>query len=296
MIFHPHAIAYLDILGFSQFVVETETEPDKMRCLDKLFNEVIPREVSDQGKNIAFPNDLGMKCLSCSDSIVISAPVTEKAPYPPMVAVSMKAIQVAHSLIDMGFLVRGAISQGNVYRTDSNILGTGFLEAVNAEKKAGNPKIVLTASAKKALNELIEKGYPRYSIYAKDELEQIILNSIHPFQDYFPNKYGAPDNYFNKYRDTIMENLSNGKLDEKARQKWLWTAGLFNSNNKIFSSLTSLEPPPTIQTNEALPTIIVNYLNPLDPDWMNDCKAPGVRLTLQYPKNRFHATERRDPD
>ena len=60
-----------------------------------------------------------------------------------------------------------------------------------------------------------------------------------------------------KYRETIRENLSNDDLDEKVKQKWLWFARLFNSNNKIFSSLTSQEPPPIIDIDEALPTIIV---------------------------------------
>jgi hypothetical protein len=34
MIFRPHAIAYLDILGFSRFVEEAEIDPYKMRCLE----------------------------------------------------------------------------------------------------------------------------------------------------------------------------------------------------------------------------------------------------------------------
>ena len=282
MIFYPHAIAYLDILGFSQFVVETETDPDKMRCLDKLFNEVIPREVSEQGKNIAFPNDLGMKCLSCSDSIVISAPVTEKAPYPPMVAVSMKAIQVAHSLIDMGFLVRGAISQGNVYRTDSNILGTGFLEAVNAEKKAGNPKIVLTASAEKALNELIGKGYPTYAIYAKDDLGQVILNSLHPEKSYLPDPKGEITEYFGRYRETILNNLSHDNREVK--EKWRWFAALFEANVKYFSDLRMKTP--SLSIDKELSVVTLNYLNPPEQnsDWLNAFKVPGVRFTLSHPE------------
>lgn len=265
------------------FIEEAETNQDQLESLEKLIYEVIPREISSGDKNSVFPTELRLQCLSYSDSIVISVPVKENAPYPPIVAVSIKTIQIAHSLLEMGFLVRGAISQGNVYRTDSNILGTGFQETVNAEKKAGNPKIVLTESAEKALKELIENGYPRYSIYAKDELGQIILNSIHPFQNYFPDKDGDPGYYFAKYRGTIIRNLSNGQLDEKARQKWLWAAGLFNSNNKIFSSLTSLKPPPTIQTDETLPTIFVNYLNLPDPDWMEKNRQRGIVTRINKP-------------
>ena len=277
--FLPHAVAYLDILGFSRFVEEAETNQSKRSSLEKLFNEVIQREISLEGKNSAYPRDLELRSLSCSDSIVISAPVTKKASYPPIVAVSIKAIQVAHSLVDMGFLVRGAISQGNVCRTDSNILGTGFLEAVKAERNAGNPKIILTESAEKVLNELIEKGYSRYAIYAKDEMGKVILNSIYPEKNYLPDQNGDIGDYFRKYRETILENLSNDDL--KVRQKWLWFAGLFNENLKTFSSLIGQEAR-SMLIDEKLLAITLNYLNPPESnqDWMNQFKAPGFSVRI----------------
>lgn len=46
MEFSPHAISYLDILGFSMFIEEAETNQDKLVSLDKLFNEVISRNIS----------------------------------------------------------------------------------------------------------------------------------------------------------------------------------------------------------------------------------------------------------
>ena len=280
--FSPHTVVYLDILGFSRFVEKAETDPDRLESLNKLFNEVIPREVSSDGKNSEYPENLGLKCLSCSDSFVVSAPVSKESSYPTLIAVSIKAIQIAHSLLNMGFLVRGAIAIGNVHRTDSNILGTGFQEAVKEDK--GNPRIVLTESAEQALNELIEKGWPRYAIFAKDEPGQVILNSIHPEQSFFPDKKGSPSEYFRTYRETLLKNLSNNDLDTDARQKWLWFAGLFNANIKqLFSPMTGQKPPPRIETDGILPTFILNYLNPLDPNWMETFKAPGVKIRIHKP-------------
>ena len=271
MEFSPHAVAYLDILGFSRFVAEAETNQDKLELLDKLFNEVIPREISSEGRNSEYPENLGLKCLSYSDSIVVSAPISDKSPYPALIAVSIKSIQIAHALLDMGFLVRGGIAVGNVHRTDSNILGTGFQEAVEREKTTNHPQIVLTESAEQELKKLKNEDswYWKSSFFSKDG-DQIILNSIHPFQSYFPDKDGDPSDYFRKYRETILKNLSNDDLDTKARQKWLWFAGLFNSNNKIFSSLTSQKHPPTIDTDETLPTIVLNYLNLPDPNGLDE--------------------------
>ncbi|EQD77661.1 hypothetical protein B1A_02847, partial [mine drainage metagenome] len=89
----------------------------------------------------------------------------------------------------MGFLVRGAIAVGNVHRTDSNILGTGYQEAVKGEKAACNPQIVLTDSAKQELDRLIsDPNCPRYAIFAQNELGQILLDSIYPYADYMPSR------------------------------------------------------------------------------------------------------------
>ena len=262
MIFRPHAIAYLDILCFSRFVEEAEIGPDKMKCLDKLFNEVIPREVSSEGKNSRYPKDLELKCLSYSDSFVVSAPVLKESSYPALIAVSIKSIQIAHALLDMGFLIRGALAVGNVYRTDSNILGMGFQEAVKSEKDTENPRIVLTESAEqeriKLKNEGSWEGYWNSSFFSKDG-EQTILNSIHPHQSYFPDKNGDPGDYFRTYCETILKNLSHD--NEKIRQKWIWLARLFNANRKLFSSIIGQEPPPAIDIDENLPPIILNYLN-----------------------------------
>lgn len=288
--FLPHAVAYLDILGFSKFIEEAEKSQNKLESLEKLIYEVIPREISLEGKNSVFPKELGMRYLSCSDCIAVTAPVKEKAPYPSIVAVSIKAIQIAHSLLDMGFLTRGAIAVGNVHITDSNILGilgTGFQEAVNAEKKAGNPKIVLTESAEKTLKELIEKGYPSYAIYAKDELGQVILNTLHPEKSYLPDPKGEITEYFGKYREIILNNISHDNREVK--EKWRWLAMLYEANVESFSDLRMKFP--SLSIHDTLPVVTLNYLNPPEKDsgWVNDTKAPGFRCRLKVP-------ERRNPD
>ena len=259
MKFRPHAVAYLDILGFSSFVEEAETNHEKVGLLNRLFTEVIPRSISlgdHKGDHLKVKMDL--KCLSFSDSIVVSAPVSSKVGHPALIAVSIKSIQIAHALLDMGFLVRGAISQGNVYRTKSNILGTGFQEAVKAEKNVRNPKIVLTKSAERALDELVEKNSPKYTIYARDELGQVILDSLYPEKSYLPDPKGEITEYFGRYQETILNNLSND--DQDVKEKWRWFAMLFEANVKYFSDLRMKAP--SLSINEELPVVTLNYLNP----------------------------------
>ena len=281
MKFQKYAVAYLDILGFSKFVEGAENCPDKLDALGRLFNEVIPREITAEGRNSEYPADLCLKCLSCSDSIVVSAPVSDNSCYPALIAVSIKAIQIAHALLDMGFLVRGALAVGNVYRTESNILGTGYQEAVNGERAAHYPQIVLADSAKQELDRSIsDLNCPRYAIFAKNELGQVVLDSIYPHETYVPTTSMSVSEYYRRYRTTIVQNLSHEDL--RVREKWLWFAGFFNANVRYFRSMIGSG---IQEIDQELPSITMNYLNPpaTDQRWLDDFRAPGATVILTEP-------------
>lgn len=286
MEFCDYTVAYLDIMGFKDFVKAGETDTGVLQKLNSLFHEIIPRQISDIKEN--FPPELEMKCLSCSDSIVVSAPVNHaySKDYPSLIAVSIKSIQIAHALLDMGLLVRGAIAVGKVYRTESNILGTGYQEAVENEKKACNPQILLTPSAKQNLDEFVSHGDGyKFAIFAKNEHGQVILNSIHPHQSYLPNTKGDINNCFRKYGKTIRTNLSSSHVEPRVRAKWIWFAGLFNANVRYFSDIRDKKAIEIRQ--DELPGVTLNYLNP--PEQNSKCmdahKARGVTVKINHPSN-----------
>ncbi|MDE3021513.1 MAG: hypothetical protein KGI54_06590 [Pseudomonadota bacterium] len=277
--FSHHAVAYLDILGFSKFVEAAETDTGKLQKLDKLFNEVIPRQISTPTNDESFPSKLGLECLSFSDSIIISAPVDQEYSknYPSLIAVSIKSIQIAHAILDMGLLVRGAINVGNVYRTDSNITGTGYQKAVCGEKNAINPQIVLTKSAEQDLNIYIKNEGTKFAIFAKNELGQVILDSIYPHPTYLPDPQADVNEYFKQYQNTIIENLAHD--DPKAKAKWIWFAGLFNANVRYFSEIKDK----SLTIDQELQSIAMNYLNPpaKDSSWMEPFNGPAITCTLK---------------
>ncbi len=280
--FSPHAVAYLDILGFKNFIIVAEKNFDKLEKLNNLFNEVIPREILPDGKNSTYSKDFEMKCLSISDSLIVSAPVSENQTHPALVVVTMKAIQIAHALLDMGFLVRGAINIGNVYRTDTNILGTGYQDAVMFGDKSGDPpQIILTDNATVALNKSVKNGMPTYSIFALNELGQTILNAIHPEPSYLPDPQGNITEYFKKYRAVIKENLSSD--DKKVKSKWLWFAKLFNANVQYFSTLDS-----SMAIELDSHGITINYLNTPEENsnWMDRFMAPGRTVIINSNHNK----------
>lgn len=290
--FRPYVVAYLDILGFKEFVEAAEKNTDKRMALGQLFNEVLPREVSTEHNNKSFPTGLELRCISVSDSIIISVPVDHNYAqhYPALIAVSIKAIQIGHALLEMGLLVRGAIAVGSVYRTDSNIVGTGYQTSVDGEKKAVHPQILLTESAIENLNDYLRKGGNGYSIFSRNEEGQAILDTIYPQhpaywrntsgEDFDSSRYdGETVKRFEMYRDTIISNLSH--RDPRARGKWIWFARLFNANVRYFSQLRNhnLE----IETGLGF---TMNYLNPPEEnsDWIEKLSRPGVKVTLNDPR------------
>lgn len=268
MQFTSHAVAYLDILGFKNFVCATEKDPNKLSELDILINTVLPREVSESQNNLTYPQEIELKCLSVSDSIIISSPVGHQyeASYPALISVSIKCIQIAHALLNMGLLVRGAVTLGNVFRTDRNIVGTGYQDAVEGEKNAKHPQIVLCKPAEDFLNNHVEKGGVRYGIFTKNESGQIILNSIHPHEAYVIDQPRDLTERFQRYREIIVDNLAH--TEQRTNEKWTWFAHLFNANVQYFSNLKGQVCEITL-----IPTgIELNYLNPLkeDSDWITE--------------------------
>ena len=287
MEFSYYAVAYLDILGFSDFVKEAEDNENliALTALKKLFEEVIPREVSIGGKNAIYPDKMKLRCLSFSDSIVVSAPLQDKSKYPALIAVAIKAIQISHSILEMGFLVRGGIATGNVYQTDSNILGTGYQEAVKMDK--GAPQITLAESAEKELDNIIKREKITYSIFARNEQGNIILNSIYPEPTYMPDNKCSVDEYYMIYREIIMRNLNklNSQEHSQKKDKWIWFARLFNANIKYFSLLRDNT---NLPIDDELLTVSINYLNPpeTNSDWMKQFTAPGMKIQLNLPRRQ----------
>lgn len=93
-----------------------------------------------------------------SDSFILSAPC-DKPDYPALIAVSIKAIQISHALLNMGLLVRGGIAVGKAYCTDVNIFGSAYLDAYEAKQKTAiTPRILRHKSAEEELKRFVSEN------------------------------------------------------------------------------------------------------------------------------------------
>lgn len=191
-----------------------------------------------------FPKDVGLEIIHVSDSFILSAPInTKKYPsYSGLVAVSIKSIQLAHQLLKMGFLLRGGIAVGSVYRSTNDIFGTGYQNAYDMESKLAKvPRVLLHPSAVERLESDLHSGFQlgTLSIFMK-EGDQVILDTLNTHWSYVGDERDIGlTKIFEGYKKEIERNLA--RLDPGSpRDKWEWMARLFNAKQHDASDLRSI--------------------------------------------------------
>jgi hypothetical protein len=245
VIFKRCAVAFLDILGFKEFMRNVEIPDSKEYgdfCqLQRVVSNQLACTTDDDREQHLFPKDVGLEIIYISDSFILSAPISsgDQAGYNGLVAVSIKAIQLAHQLLKMGFLLRGGVAVGTVYRTDSNIFGTGYQKAYETECQcARTPRILLHESAEEVLKHCFHFGCPIriLSIVMKDGSDSI-LDTLNSHWGYIGQDRDCDvPQIYDGYRTKIEENLSKLEVGGR-REKWEWMAELFNAKQKDASDL-----------------------------------------------------------
>ncbi len=270
--FEMRAVAFLDILGFTDFVRQAEDQAsEEYRTLCEL-KAVVEAELDVSEFHIK----LKPTCTYISDSIILSAPVSSED-YSGLVGVAIKSIQIAHQLLGMGFLLRGGISVDKAAHNASNIYGSGYNNAYETEKdKAINPRILLDEEAAKVLdndNAYQGRKIRELSTFLK-EGDDWIVDTLNPHSSYIGDNTQDPSRLFEDYRNIIVENLQKFPLGNKVRGKWEWMAGFFNDRLERYRvgigdvEKIALPMPPTHFRQGDADEIP-------DPNWMRPYHAPG---------------------
>lgn len=125
-------VAFLDVLGFKEII--------KQGKLDKLniyFNEV--NRIVDYLKKLI--NDI--ECIVISDSIIISVPFDEKNNFKRLNKLCDGIMLLQYHLIKKDIWIRGAISFGDTYCKNNQIVGQGYINAYLLEQEAIYPRVIL---------------------------------------------------------------------------------------------------------------------------------------------------------
>jgi hypothetical protein len=249
------AVVFLDILGFKGFIEAAERADSPEFLQFRELQDVIHRQLDFTqaaggrctGQEHLFPREVGLQIIHVSDSFVLSAPICNEtyAGYSGMVAVAIKSIQLTHQLLKMGFLVRGGLAVGNVYRTESNIFGTAYQAAYEMERCATMPRVLFHRSAVEHFETDSHLGIPLWglSIFAQ-EGDDVILDTLAAHWSYVGEDAGADVTQtliqaFKSHRETIERRLAE-LPSGRAREKWEWMAKYFNAKQRHTSELASV--------------------------------------------------------
>lgn len=214
--FEDRVVAFIDVLGFKALVKGAAQDGARLKQLSgliDLLSSAVPTLNSGVSSSIA--ERLIPKHIYISDCIILSAPLkdAERQGYDGLSIVVMRAIQLSHYFLNAGYLIRGGVSVGKVWHTNSNIVGPAYQEAYELESHGNEPIIVLSESAAKHWG-----GGSRMCLQSD---EKVFVNGL--FDYYMPNntEHGEIERTYARYAELVEQRLAEG-LPQSAHEKWSW--------------------------------------------------------------------------
>ncbi|MFC7695374.1 hypothetical protein ACFQX9_01340 [Bradyrhizobium sp. GCM10028915] len=252
-------VLFLDFLGFREIVDETERDSEKLRLLlraiDRLYD--IGREDADLYRTRSI--------TTFSDSVVLSYAIHEQS------AVFYLLCDIAFAVIDLaiqGYLVRGAITVGELVHTKRYLVGPAMVKAYEMESKlAKYPRVLidrtLVTIARKAHAEQHdgehEADYVR-AFMTKDEDGNHYLNYV-SWKSVVEVAGMDDDNYPLYLRDIgLIVKRGLAKTDAGVLSKYVWIHAQYVAAIEQFEKLGSkhhyrLNNPENCAAIEALPKL-----------------------------------------
>ena len=225
--FSERAVAFLDVLGFSQLIREAEKLPHKR---DELFGIITTFDAHVRFDNNTVssevPNDAIPKYIFISDSIIFSTPL-QHGKYEGLAVLVAKSIQIGHKLLGQGYLLQGAISVGSVWHLPTNIFGTGYIDAWCTQENLVHPHVILTEAAATYWNEKLKPLIGNLCVPAENG--QLMLDLLDPYYIQGNGQiHGMIEQTFAQYRAIIVQRLAEFTKGSSPDRKWRWMADFFN--------------------------------------------------------------------
>jgi hypothetical protein len=227
--FEKRAVAFLDVLGFKSVVAGTSECKEKIGELEDLIH-VLKSAVPNLDGTVdpTVPRELIPKHIYISDNIILSAPLTSEKmlSYRGLSILVMRVIQLSHILLSKGYLIRGGISIGDVWHTNSNIVGTAYQEAYQIETQTLVPRVELSDSARLRWDQTEGNSNKMCLEYRG----HFMVNSVHDF--YIQDKsHDAVKRAFQRYYQIVNDNIES-TIVESVQYKWWWFKQYLDSEVK----------------------------------------------------------------
>ncbi len=256
-VYSRRLILFLDFLGFKELVDRTTTEPgflpDLVAAMDVVGN------LGADSRGLLRSQEI----TQFSDSIVVSYDVSD-----PSAAFWLLA-DIALCVVDLasrGFLVRGAITVGDLYHTRHHVVGPAMVEAYRLESKvAKTPRVLIDKSvlaiARRARSNQHtpreEANYTR-AFMTKDKDGLYFFDYV-SWQSVI-EVTGGNDRSYGKYLERIGRLVWVGLKHKEwsVREKYLWLHAQYVASIEGFAAMSSghayrLANPEQCALIEALP-------------------------------------------
>jgi hypothetical protein len=267
----PSSVLFFDLLGISAM----STGPsrlDHLRELRPALEAAVDRAATEHP-------DFTQASTWFTDNAVVGAPVliadaTESV-------VGGAEVTAAYLLLvcwGRGFLGRGALTFGEHYMEERFVYGPALIEAVNLEKAARWPRVVLGETAIK-----LERHHSTYyanglqssqnSCLVRDEDGIVFVDhlGIYIDEEHDPD---ALDHYLKLYRQATIDGLGRHSRYSEPWLKWRWLADY--QNHALASRLR--DPEPYLVPVDTARAVFASFL---DPTWGTEPGSPWYVMDRQ---------------
>lgn len=202
-----HIIAYLDILG-AKDIICNDNNFDFLNHLNMFMEDAI--EESGGG---VFPREEKIYIKIFSDNILLAIELKENDEQREnKIAILFNTVaNIYNEILRYGYLMRGAIVEGEFFHNDIIVYGKGLVEAVHLEEKEADvPRILVRVKVSESNS---------YYYLMQDTDGEFFLNIFHlcnAFDDV-------------TFKINLLEMLKKQKNNEKIKAKIIWMIKYFNS-------------------------------------------------------------------
>lgn len=202
-----HIIAYLDILGAKQMICN-DNNFDFLNYLNMFMEDAIEES---GGGIFKHKEEIFIKIFSDNILLAIELKENDEQRDNKIAALFNTVANIYNEILRYGYLMRGAIVEGEFFHNGIIVYGKGLVEAVNLEEKIADvPRILVRAK--------VNDPNSRYYLM-QDEDNELFLNIFH-LCDAFDDV---------AFKINLLEMLKKHKNDEKIKTKIMRMIKYFNS-------------------------------------------------------------------
>ena len=206
-----HCVAYLDFLGGTNIILHDD-QNKHLNIMNMIFDDAL-----HESKMIA--KEIFVKIFS--DNILLALPTAYSDREQKIEKLINLVNNFVHQAADNGYLIRGAITEGDFFYNDIIVYGKALVDAVKMEEKfAIYPRIIVKKE--------VVKCFPQYFYPCADGWDAVNYSGFEMGFDSVNLKH------------TLLSQLAAKKADEKVKQKIMFAITDFNFTSSSWRKMGAL--------------------------------------------------------